>query len=1006
MAEKPEVGFQFGVEGDQSLLSTLQALRTELKNVQQQQQSTASSAEVLQRAWRGLVELAAALKLAEFAKDVFDTAVNLGKLSQITGVSTQTLSVYYKAATDVGVAHEAVDKGVTKLARSLVLLQAGNGAAASGFRLLHLSAKDFIGLSPDEKLRKVTDAFALMKDGPEKAAAAIALFGKAGAQLIPVLDQLGGEEFAKVREQAERLGLVFTQEMAEGALRAKAALADLKGLAEGVTAQFETGLLPAVADAADGVVAFALETDKANKSGENSFKQLGEAVGWAIKAIILILAAAGTTLKDFFLAVGVALETIGREVINIAATDARAMLAIAEGDYKTAWNVIKNGGIEAANGVKDAWNAVGDSVKHSNERFMALFSAEFAPDTVRKLPKPGTGEPGDIKGSELDSSKLDRSRESALKQQAQDELTLYRDLSRQKQEQDKRDYDAGLISLENYFGRRRNAITDAFVKEITSLGTEKLALQDLLAKAESEGGKTPQQQLANQREIMQLKQQIAHVDAEIVDESVKRDIDLAKVEDERARAKQDHLLKELEAQKKLSDLEGDRVKSAQLASQIEDLQLRKELEQLGKTKAEIDAFLAEFDTARAVRSGGEVAKQDFSGELSDFEARKAAIEAQAEAGPLAGGIPQFQAERELKALYEQEIPLLEIKIDKLRQQAQLAQAGSDLQKQLVKEADDETRKIEKLRQEMAKLANQWKGELDKDVKQVSQDVTHGFNGWIQGQETFGRAAQKVWNNILLTAINSIENIAAKWIEQHILMAAVSKALKLVGLGGGDSSQMEQKSAQATGSIQIDAATAAADVFAQAISQIPFPANLAAAPALAAATEAQVMAFQAQAAAGGAAGVAGGAGFAAGGYVSRRMLGSGGYLRGPGSSTSDSIPALLSDREYVVSAKGVSSVGVDTLDMINRGALRGAFLPPIRHPAPYTAHGFSAYAGGGAVRNLRPSSSGGEGTTIHNHNQVVSNSIDSRDFRDHIDDHMDYISDALQMRMRNFRWPRH
>jgi hypothetical protein len=298
MSDKPEVGFGFGVEGDQSLLSTLRALRDELKNVKRQQEETASSAEVLHRAWDSLVKLAEVVAIAELAKEVFDTAVALGKLSQITGVSTEKLSVYYKAATDVGVAHEAVDKGLAKLARSFVQLQAGNSGAASGFRLLHLSAKDFVGLSTDEKLLKVTNAFGKMKDGPEKAAAAIALFGKAGAQLIPVLDQLGGEEFAKVQAQAERLGLIFTQDMAEGALRAKAALADLKGIAEGATAQFETGLLPALAETADAMAHSITGTTGVS----NGFKTLGELAGKALKFIaeglILLGLDAGTTAQQ------------------------------------------------------------------------------------------------------------------------------------------------------------------------------------------------------------------------------------------------------------------------------------------------------------------------------------------------------------------------------------------------------------------------------------------------------------------------------------------------------------------------------------------------------------------------------------------------------------------------------------------------------------------------------------------------------------------------------------
>jgi hypothetical protein len=620
----------------------------------------------------------------------------------------------------------------------------------------------------------------------------------------------------------------------------------------------------------------------------------------------------------------------------------------------------------------------------------------------RKLPPKPTGEPGDVRGAELDKGGLDRTEAAGLKQRAQDELTLYRDLTKQREAGDKRTYDQGLISLEEYFNRRRAAIQGEAIEEAKALGAEKLGLQELLAKTEAQSAKTPQQELAKQREIMQLKQQIAHVDAQAGDELVKRDTQLENNENERAKAKQDHLLKELEAQKKLADLEGERGESARLAAAIEDVQLRKELEQLGRTKSEIDAFLAQYGAARSVRAGGESAKQDFSGSLASFEDRKASIEARAAAGPLEGGLAPYEAERLLIQEYRFEIPLLEQKVEKLRQQAALAKEGSDLQKKLTEEADQESAKIQKLRLEMAKLTQQWKTEIKSAVQQTSRIVTSGFNGWIQGQERFGTAAKKVWNNILMTAIQSIENIAAKWIEQHIIMAAVSKAMKFLGIGGDDG-QTEKKAAKASGSIQIDAAQASADVFAQAIAAIPFPANLAAAPALAAATEAQVMAFQAQAIGGGAVGSAGGGGFAAGGYVARRMLG-GGFLRGPGSTTSDSIPAMLSDREYVVSAKGVSSVGVGVLDMINSGALNGAFLPPIRHPAPYTAHGLSRYGSGGIAKSL--ASSGGKGSsgpTIHQHNTIQSSSIDSKDFRDHIDDHMDHIADELKARMRNFRF---
>ena len=44
--------------------------------------------------------------------------------------------------------------------------------------------------------------------------------------------------------------------------------------------------------------------------------------------------------------------------------------------------------------------------------------------------------------------------------------------------------------------------------------------------------------------------------------------------------------------------------------------------------------------------------------------------------------------------------------------------------------------------------------------------------------------------------------------------------------------------------------------------------------------------------------------------------SGGYISGPGTGTSDSIPALLSNGEYVIRANAVKALGTDTLDKMN------------------------------------------------------------------------------------------
>ena len=47
------------------------------------------------------------------------------------------------------------------------------------------------------------------------------------------------------------------------------------------------------------------------------------------------------------------------------------------------------------------------------------------------------------------------------------------------------------------------------------------------------------------------------------------------------------------------------------------------------------------------------------------------------------------------------------------------------------------------------------------------------------------------------------------------------------------------------------------------------------------------------------------------------LASGGHITGPGSGTSDSIPAMLSNGEYVIRANAVKTIGVDTLNKLNQ-----------------------------------------------------------------------------------------
>ncbi|EIY0667514.1 phage tail length tape measure family protein [Salmonella enterica] len=82
------------------------------------------------------------------------------------------------------------------------------------------------------------------------------------------------------------------------------------------------------------------------------------------------------------------------------------------------------------------------------------------------------------------------------------------------------------------------------------------------------------------------------------------------------------------------------------------------------------------------------------------------------------------------------------------------------------------------------------------------------------------------------------------------------------------------------------------------------------------------------------------------FIGGLFAATGGYISGPGTATSDSIPARLSDGEYVVRAAAVSHYGVDFLHALNATRLRkfaaGGPVPPLRAPSlpPVTASSLS------------------------------------------------------------------
>ena len=129
--------------------------------------------------------------LGAVIKKSIDAGDELFNLQAKTGVAASALIGIGNAAKLADVDVGTLGKGLTKLNVNLVKAAEGNEDLARKFKALGVDVKDANGqvVPADKALKQIADRFADMPDGAQKAAAAVALFGKAGADLIPLLNE-------------------------------------------------------------------------------------------------------------------------------------------------------------------------------------------------------------------------------------------------------------------------------------------------------------------------------------------------------------------------------------------------------------------------------------------------------------------------------------------------------------------------------------------------------------------------------------------------------------------------------------------------------------------------------------------------------------------------------------------------------------------------------------------------------------------------------------------------
>lgn len=298
--------------------------------------------------------------LTAIVKKSIDASDELFNLQAKTGIAAKALIGLGNAAKLADVDQGTLAKGLTKLSVNLVKAAEGNDDLARKFKALGVNVKDANGqvVPADRALKQVADRFADMPDGAQKAAAAVALFGKSGAELIPLLNEGAAamEKFSfKVGEDFAARSDLFSDTVTELGIKT-----------QGFGLELTDALLPALQSIIE-VFSDLFDTDQ---DWTALFKVIEGVIRGLAVAIYTVVKAVDVLIKNVVAAVQAAGQALS-------------------GDFGAAWQTITS---RVSSGIEEQKKILADLNK------LAFGSA----------PSPGTGRRTGGRSMALDTSAADR----------------------------------------------------------------------------------------------------------------------------------------------------------------------------------------------------------------------------------------------------------------------------------------------------------------------------------------------------------------------------------------------------------------------------------------------------------------------------------------------------------------------------------------------------------------------------------------------------------------------
>lgn len=294
-----------------------------------------------------------------------ESTAQLKRLSQETGVSGNALSALAGIGKMSGTSIDTITAAMNKLSKGMAGADEDSKGAAVAIKALGINFDEFSKMTPDQRMLATAKAMDQFKDGAGKTAAAMLMFGKSGAELLPMLHDL-----ADVHQLVGKR----TNEQIEMSEQYERNLRKLKASNEAWKGQLAMGVLPALSELSKAMLDVMNGTDGLGAEVKKLAAD-GTLAEWTRMAITGF-----TYLLDVGQALFSLIPMLGKAIAGLAASASAMFGAIIEAHQKFQFGDMTGAVAALAFGVR----AVGSVAKDTGSDIADLWNQKLMGEKIRE----------------------------------------------------------------------------------------------------------------------------------------------------------------------------------------------------------------------------------------------------------------------------------------------------------------------------------------------------------------------------------------------------------------------------------------------------------------------------------------------------------------------------------------------------------------------------------------------------------------------------------------------